>query len=786
MMPTFRRNLPTITLAAAMVGAPPATFAASDPVPTAWQLLDDGDPIPWWAFPMVYDTVRLRAVLIESGMDSADVVAASLHWELVDSDWVRIYPDGPTPGLVGGTCMAWDVARARAVLFGGGVGDDETWEFDGDSWSERTTTTSPPPRYQCSMTYDEANQRIVLFGGQDPLTGQSFSDTWEYDGTDWTRIMPMTSPPKRGWAGFTYDASRERSVLFGGLDSQIHKADLWEYDGRRKRWTQKTPSPAPSARSLPGMAYDRVRERIVLFGGRGFFGELDDTWEWDGQSWTERIPPMVPSARYGFRMVWDVARQKVLGWGGSLEYGDFNDTWEWDGMTWTRAAVSDLPQVRDSPSMQYHTGLDVVVLYGGVASLPYSGAPIWDTWHWTPAGWVPQADAGTPTSARGFPLAYDEDTGRLIGFGGAGASGLPEAADVHEYGGNPPSWLSSPRHGPDPRVNHAWAHAPSLGGAILYGGYACCIAGSRYVAEDTWQLGEVGWERLYPPVTPGKRQYSGMAFDALRGYVLMYGGDTDPGTQDDTWRFDGATWERVCDGCAPGTRSGANLVYDFARNIAVLFGDGAVDEGVTWEFDGSSWAARSTPWQPDPSRCYAPLAYDSNREIVLLFGGGACIGSGNRRNDTWAYGTDPDGDGVVGGLDNCREVPNPDQANFDGDPAGDLCDCAVSDATAWGAPRPVAGVTLAGSGTTTITWEDQAAVVGTGVRYDLVSGDLAELRSGGWAGTSCIASETADPSASDSRTLDPETGFWYLVRSRNGCAIGTYDSAGLDAASPCP
>ncbi|MEZ4472804.1 MAG: thrombospondin type 3 repeat-containing protein [bacterium] len=39
-----------------------------------------------------------------------------------------------------------------------------------------------------------------------------------------------------------------------------------------------------------------------------------------------------------------------------------------------------------------------------------------------------------------------------------------------------------------------------------------------------------------------------------------------------------------------------------------------------------------------------------------------------------AMGPDRDGDGVPDATDNCPDVANPDQADGDGDHAGDLCD----------------------------------------------------------------------------------------------------------------
>ena len=40
-----------------------------------------------------------------------------------------------------------------------------------------------------------------------------------------------------------------------------------------------------------GMAYDPIRDRVVLFGADGNSQSSDDTWEWDGASWTQLTPP---------------------------------------------------------------------------------------------------------------------------------------------------------------------------------------------------------------------------------------------------------------------------------------------------------------------------------------------------------------------------------------------------------------------------------------------------------------------------------------------------------------
>jgi len=74
------------------------------------------------------------------------------------------------------------------------------------------------------------------------------------------------------------------------------------------------------------MAYDAARQRTVLYGGVDSGSmSFDDTWEWDGNAWIRRFPPVSPQS--AAQPIWyDAARQLVV----------INGTWEWDGRTWSR------------------------------------------------------------------------------------------------------------------------------------------------------------------------------------------------------------------------------------------------------------------------------------------------------------------------------------------------------------------------------------------------------------------------------------------------------------------
>ncbi len=132
-----------------------------------------------------------------------------------------------------------------------------------------------------AMAYDAVRQRVVLFGGRDPTFAQTpggrlFSDTWEWDGSTWTERIVSNPPPGRYDHAMAYDVLRQRVVVFGGQNPPYYLGDTWEWDG--SLWKRLMPASSPSARSASAMAYDAGRQRLVLFGGDDGYTFLHDTW----------------------------------------------------------------------------------------------------------------------------------------------------------------------------------------------------------------------------------------------------------------------------------------------------------------------------------------------------------------------------------------------------------------------------------------------------------------------------------------------------------------------------
>jgi hypothetical protein len=129
------------------------------------------------------------------------------------------------------------------------------------------------------MSFDSARGRVVLFGGFGSVGfgGEWLSDTWEWDGSSWTNVMPAASPSARSGHAMAFSSSRGRTVLFGGSDLTNDFSDTWEWDGGA--WRSVTPAANPFPRDRHAMVFDSARRRLVLFGGYQI--TPSETWEFD-------------------------------------------------------------------------------------------------------------------------------------------------------------------------------------------------------------------------------------------------------------------------------------------------------------------------------------------------------------------------------------------------------------------------------------------------------------------------------------------------------------------------
>ena len=284
-----------------------------------------------------------------------------------------------------GSSMAYDEKSKQIILFGGDSYND-TWVWDGQTWTQLFPASVPPIRSDASMAYDAASGQLILFGGVG-TTGTALGDTWTWDGANWLPLSPAVSPPARAQANLVYDAATQRLVLFGGtLMGRQHATavanDTWTWDG--SNWTQARPQVSPSARAQASMAYDSAARQVILFGGTTATQELNDTWVWNGSNWSQLHPATQPSVRSGADLVYDANSAQTVLFAGSNAAGDLSDTWVWNGSNWVQHTTQPAPagsyiQAVYSPTQQAIVAYVVLVQNKAISAS--------QTWLWNGKVW---------------------------------------------------------------------------------------------------------------------------------------------------------------------------------------------------------------------------------------------------------------------------------------------------------------------------------------------------------------------------------------------------------------
>jgi hypothetical protein len=510
------------------------------------------------------------------------------------------------------------------------------------SWTFRGPTV-PIARIEDAMVYDAGNRRMVMFGGYD-LDFNRTNDVWEYDGLTraWANVT-APGPSARQGAAMAYDPLRDRILLFGGKDDAgTVLGDTWQWNTVAKTWTQLTLSPSPPARVGSRMVYDVANDRFVLQGGLSSISVLlSDTWRWDPVSgaWSN----LMPGAGAGFSprvyhgLVYNTTNGRVTIFGGLGPSAYLNDLWELQGNTWVNVTPGGTsPPVRAWSGVTYESANGRLVLYGG-----WQGSSSYvDTWAWNGSSWA-QLPNG-PTARDSHQMVWDPDRGVSVVFGGF-------SADVRELAGSTWTGPFNDVRWPPADDEHSIAYDPLTPNGhrriFLYGGGDPHVWETFHFGNNngtlTWRF---PW--LFPPgsVAPGGRIGHAMVYEAPRDRVTFFGGrERVNGVLGpvfaDTWAFTrtpgvaNPAWTLLSAG-GPPARYDHAMVYDALRDRIVLFGGrnaAGTALGDTWLWNGSSWSPG--PAGP-PARFDHAMAYDSARGVVVLFGGQA---AGQKLGDTWEW-----------------------------------------------------------------------------------------------------------------------------------------------------
>lgn len=315
-------------------------------------------------------------------------------------------------------------------------------------------------------------------------------------------------------------------------------------------WREITPvsGPSPPARALASAILDSQGRRMVVFGGQGASGLLNDVWAFDlaAHTWTDLTPASgaAPDPRFTPVSVYDPVGHRMITWSGQKSGGAFlNDVWAFDlaAGAWTQLTPSGgPPNIRYGAAGVFDPVAGDLVTFAGFTNLGRFD----DVWRLNPAAstWIETQAVNRPLERCLLSAGYDSQGHRMIIYGGQNAGALGDL----------------------------WAYDLNLD----------------------------AWIELTPAVSPAGRWFTSHIYDAANHRTVIFGGNTGSARQNEAWAFDLAAgeWKLLApQGTPPSPREGAMAVYDGVADRMVVFGgrDTALRTDI-WELAGLSDATTGT------------------------------------------------------------------------------------------------------------------------------------------------------------------------------------------------
>lgn len=268
------------------------------------------------------------------------------------------------------------------TLYGGYNGGQspltDTWGWNGVTWDQRFPESNPGvTTSQFCMAYDSVRNLTVALDVVNQLT-------WEYDGINWYTVATADSPPSSSNFGtlrfeMAYDSNLQKCVIYGG--SYFGQSQTWEYDGIN--WT-----PGGGATGVyygHSMTFDPILGCILQYGGGDNGGSATSgTYKYESGTWVQLSPTNNPGniSTNGNKMCYDTELGKVVLYDGGTQ------VWHWDGINWTQANISGTPPNVESRVMYDPT-------HGGLIVMPGSYSTF-DTWLLTGSAWVQLNPSSSP------------------------------------------------------------------------------------------------------------------------------------------------------------------------------------------------------------------------------------------------------------------------------------------------------------------------------------------------------------------------------------------------------
>jgi hypothetical protein len=626
-----------------------------------------GNPSPRTLVRSAYDAGAGQIVMFggQSAFDTGTQLTydSSETWIYNGGRWIQRHT-AHAPTHRSFHAMVYDAARSRVVLFGGRFQKpaeftnyeflSDTWVWKNNDWAQIVTANAPSPRQGTDMAYDPVRDRIVLYGGSssDFTTAlvTNVYDTWEFDGTDWTKVG-TDEQVKVNRPILEFDAARGETIMMGQNAELV--PIMFRYKPDSHTWEEIKPEKMPTCVNDAAMVYQNHKRTLLLLGGVCGFGTsgADQTWEWNGTNWIEIDTPFDPSRVTGHAMSYDMRQFQTVVFGGTTigAAAPRSTTQVYDGVGWSFPFGNVRPSPRSLAAFKTDPVHKTVWLISGLNE--FSNGYLSDNWGYRNGQWFLAPGTDAPSDCGGTLAAWDSDRSKLVVV----CSGF-QASEVATFEFDGAAWKSiSTQDEPAARRFGGLAYDPTLKKTVLFGGYD---TGGNF-RRDTWTFDGTNWTEVKNE-RPENRSLFAMWYDPLQKRVLIYGGLGRPDIDarvtrfSDMWAFAGDRWTKLSVTETPGERFGPQIVVDPRDNKLLLFGGMRAEkidpedddvrrqfyDNDTWQWDGT--ASRWTKLSPANSpgvRENGMMAWDPLAEKIVLFGGYAGLYFSDIwiwTGDTWA------------------------------------------------------------------------------------------------------------------------------------------------------
>jgi hypothetical protein len=316
-------------------------------------------------------------------------------------------------------------------------------------WSNTVTDTTedvvwgagvgggPSDRYGHTLIYDPLNQRLVLFGGNDP--GGFLNDVWVLDLSAatvgaWAPLATTGGPPPPLYAhAAIYDAVNQRMIVFGGDlgTGPPYSSETWALTlpdeslpmPPTPTWSLLTTSgTAPTGRFGHTATYDSALGRMIIFAGHdGSATFLRDLRALDLATLAWSSLGQAGFGMFEHAAVYDTQGGRMLVFGGHDGTDLRGETWEATlpasgTAAWTLLATTGPPPRAYASAIGDEQNRRMILFGGGDAF-----APLDDVWvlPLTPGAiWQQAAPASGPAARLDSAAAYDPVFERMLIFSG--------------------------------------------------------------------------------------------------------------------------------------------------------------------------------------------------------------------------------------------------------------------------------------------------------------------------------------------------------------------------------